>query len=228
MGQQPVSPTITAARPTHGRRGVAVVVFAAALAAAFALDAPVANWVHHTTLQPRLDAAPVVAKLLRLSGDFRFTIATSILLLLAGWIRQNDSPFWKSAAIVFLSGVFSGVNAFLKWCFGRIRPFHGVAAFAWHPFQGGLHGLFMSEQSRSFPSGDASLAFAMAVSLGWAVPRLRALWWAMAIIVGLERMAALAHYPSDIVGGAIVGVAAAIVARWVVEFLTKRQPADAK
>jgi membrane-associated phospholipid phosphatase len=207
---------------------MAITAFGAALAAAFALDVPVANWVHHTTLQPRLDAAPVLAKLLRLSGDFRFTIAASLLLLLIAWIRQNDSPFWKSAAIVFLSGVFSGVNAFLKWCFGRIRPFHGVAAFAWHPFRGGIHGLFMSEQSRSFPSGDASLAFAMAVSLSWAVPALRPLWWAMAIVVGLERMAALAHYPSDIVGGAIVGVAAAIVARWVVESVLTTRTADAK
>lgn len=213
------------ARDTHHRRGLAITAFAVALAAAFALDIPVTNWVHQTTLQARLEAAPVLAKTLRLSGDFRFTIAITLLLLPSRWGRPGAG---KSTAIVFLSGVFSGVNAFLKWCFGRIRPFHGVAAFHWYPLGGGIHGLIMSEQSRSFPSGDASLAFAMALSLSWAVPPLRWLWWTMAIIVGLERMAALAHYPSDIVGGAIVGICSALLARWIVNRLVTRRTTDAQ
>lgn len=211
------------ARSAYRRWTLITLLLSAALAAAFALDVPVADRIHQTTLQPRLEAHPVLAKMLRLSGDFRFTIGITLLLLLAHWGRAGA---WKNPLIVFLAGVFSGVNAFLKWCFGRIRPFHGVAAFHWHPFTDGLHGLVMSEQSRSFPSGDASLAFAMALSLSWAVPPLRWLWWTMAIVVGLERMAALAHYPSDIISGAVVGICSALLARWVVNRLTPKATRD--
>lgn len=45
------------------------------------------------------------------------------------------------------------------------------------------------------------------------VPRLFPLWLALAVIVGLERLAEGAHYPSDVVGGAAVGVSAAWLAR---------------
>jgi len=110
----------------------------------------------------------------------------------------------------------SGLNAPLKILIGRIRPYHGVPPFELHPFK---FGLMSAEASFSFPSGDASLAFAMAMSLSLTIPRLRPLWWMLAVIVGLERIAENAHYPSDVVAGAALGVGVALLARKAVPLL---------
>ena len=75
------------------------------------------------------------------------------------------------------------------------------------------------EASYSFPSGDVSLAVAMSASLTMVVPRLWPLWWTLAIIVALERIAENAHYPSDIVAGAALGIAVAMLAKKIVQFL---------
>jgi membrane-associated phospholipid phosphatase len=89
-----------------------------------------------------------------------------------------------------------------------------VPPFELHPFK--IH-LMNAEASYSFPSGDASLAFAMAMSLSITVPRFRWLWWTLAIIVGLERIAENAHYPSDVVAGAALGIAVALLARALID-----------
>lgn len=66
----------------------------------------------------------------------------------------------------------------------------------------------------AFPSGHASAAFFAATLLtawdGWAFAPL---WFAVAAIVGTSRAYVRIHHPSDVVGGAAVGVVLALVAR---------------
>jgi hypothetical protein len=130
-----------------------------------------------------------------------------------------NSNFWTAPAIVLLAGIFSGINSLLKWMIGRIRPYHGVPAFELHPFS---RRLLDAEAGFSFPSGDASLAFAMAMSLTLVLPRFWPIWWTLAIIVGLERIAENAHYPSDVAAGAALGIGVALIANWFVRTLCQR------
>ena len=58
------------------------------------------------------------------------------------------------------------------------------------------------------------------MSLSLTMPRLWPLWWTLAVIVAVERVAENAHYPSDVVAGAALGVAVALIARRVVAILT--------
>ena len=60
------------------------------------------------------------------------------------------------------------------------------------------------------------------MSLGIVLPRLRPLWWTLAVIVGLERIAENAHYPSDVVAGAALGVGVALLANKMVSMLSKK------
>jgi membrane-associated phospholipid phosphatase len=208
--------------PQRRRLAISIVIAAFALAFVLALflDVPLSTWAHESGLAGWLKDHSYVAYVIRLPGIFYFTLAMCAALLTAAWragIRRGPR-LWEKPAIVFLAGILSALNVPLKWCVGRIRPFHGYPPFELHPFR---FGLMNAEAGFSFPSGDASLAFAMAVSLGMVLPRLRPLWWTLAVIVALERIAANAHYPSDVVAGAALGTAVAVAAKKIVRVLTK-------
>ncbi len=85
----------------------------------------------------------------------------------------------------------------------------------------------------SFPSGDVAVVFATAASLalfvGW--PWIL-LFFTLAGFVSILRVAVLAHYPSDVCGGAIIGIftswlALQIILRWLPEFKFRRGHAAA-
>lgn len=64
----------------------------------------------------------------------------------------------------------------------------------------------------SFPSGHAATATALALALGLRVPALRIPAAAGALVVLFSRVYLGAHFPSDVLAGATLGVVAAVVA----------------
>src|SRR5690606_12064169 len=61
-------------------------------------------------------------------------------------------------------------------------------------------------KTSSFPSGHASsAAFAAVVLSGWDGRRLGAVWFQIALIVGISRAYVRIHHGSDVVAGAAVG-----------------------
>jgi len=95
----------------------------------------------------------------------------------------------------------------LKWIAGRGRPFVGghANAFNFVPFAG-------TEAHASFPSAHSITAFALAFAIAAVWPRLRGLMIAYALLIALTRLVLLAHHPSDVVAGAMIGL---IGAMWV-------------
>jgi undecaprenyl-diphosphatase len=65
----------------------------------------------------------------------------------------------------------------------------------------------LSETSFSFPSGHASFFFALATVAYLYNKRLGVWFYIAGLAIGLARVAAGAHYPTDILGGAALGVA---------------------
>lgn len=63
----------------------------------------------------------------------------------------------------------------------------------------------------SFPSGHATTAFALATLLSLWHPRWAAAWFALAALVGWSRIVLGSHFPSDVLGGAVLGSAVVIV-----------------
>lgn len=62
-----------------------------------------------------------------------------------------------------------------------------------------------------FPSGHAAAACSLAYLLTERMPRLVPLWYGLAALISWSRVEAGAHYPYQIVGGAILGLTVALV-----------------
>ncbi|WP_158667662.1 phosphatase PAP2 family protein [Bradyrhizobium guangdongense] len=111
---------------------------------------------------------------------------------------------------IFLSVAVSAfVGEILKYLIGRGRPFVGGKAnpFNFVPFEGtGAHA--------SLPSGHAVAAFALAFAVSALWPRLRVFMFTYAIVILLTRLVLLAHHPSDVVAGALVGMVGAMAVRY--------------
>lgn len=135
-------------------------------------------------------------------------------------------PVWFLLLWLYLSGrVRPVLNALLalvlllptvqplKIGVGRPRPLQGNTASSQTPDSG------IELRGRSFPSGDTASAFAVATALAsfleW--PWLTALF-AASTCVGFLRVAMLAHYPSDVCGGAGIG----ILCGWLALRVTRR------
>ena len=93
----------------------------------------------------------------------------------------------------------------IKWIVGRGRPFVGgkANAFNFVHFAG-------TEAYASFPSAHAITAFALAFAVGAVWPRARVPMIIYAVLIAGSRLVLLAHHPSDVVAGALIGVVGAM------------------
>lgn len=105
-------------------------------------------------------------------------------------------------AVIALSGI---VDQILKHLIGRARPrlLRVDGPFHFEPFS-------TADVLASFPSGHTTSAFAAAVALGLMRPAWRAWLIGAALMIGASRVLVGAHYPSDVVGGAMLGSAVSL------------------
>jgi membrane-associated phospholipid phosphatase len=96
----------------------------------------------------------------------------------------------------------------IKRMIGRARPLVGgsLDPFLYSPF------VWRAEYA-GMPSGHATTAFAALVAFGTLWPRARTLWLIYALLIAVSRVVVTAHYPTDVLAGALVGIAGAVVVR---------------
>ena len=123
-------------------------------------------------------------------------------LVLAAWTVRLAFVFTAIA----LPGLFVTI---VKRLIGRARPMVVVNdAYAYLPFG-------WKVDYASLPSGHATTAFAALVAIGAIFPQARALMWIYAVLIALSRVVVTAHYPSDVLAGALFGAAGAwLVQQW--------------
>ena len=129
------------------------------------------------------------------------------LTALLGGRRGRRAAFDGVVSIAITSAV---VNAGLKPVLPRERPdreLHQVIVARHVPLP----------SSTSFPSGHSAAAFAGAWLLCRHYPRLAPLWYFIAALVGFSRVYLGAHYPGDVLSGAVVGTTIAELTRWSID-----------
>jgi len=101
------------------------------------------------------------------------------------------------------------VGEVIKWAVGRGRPFVGGDAnvFNFSHFAG-------TQAYSSFPSGHSITAAALAFAVSAVWPKARPAMIVYAVVILATRLVLLAHHPSDVVAGALVGVVGAMFVRY--------------
>jgi membrane-associated phospholipid phosphatase len=97
---------------------------------------------------------------------------------------------------------------FLFMAIGGARPLVGgvLDPYLFAPF------IWRSDYA-SLPSGHATTAFSVLVAFGTLWPRARTVLWIYALAIAMSRIAVTAHYPSDVLAGALVGTLGALLVR---------------
>jgi undecaprenyl-diphosphatase len=199
--------------PVSAFVAVALLV-AAIIASMFFLDVAASAWARH--LPHWINAAFESITNFGLSGWFLYPLGFLILVLAA-----LDSPalprFARGVLAVLvarLGFLFLAIGApglfgtIIKRMIGRARPFVGGHddPFLYQPF-------IWRPAYASLPSGHATTAVAAAVAISAIWPRGRAVMWLYALIIMFSRVVVIAHHPSDVLAGALVGAVGALMLR---------------
>lgn len=136
-------------------------------------------------------------------ADFPVVAAATIVLVVIFLVRGRD----RLLLFPPIAGLSAwAVTMLLKLVFARYRP--------QLLFDEGLYGFGFWKAGHwfnSFPSGHAAAAFGFLVALALARPRWRLPCIAGAALIGVGRVISNAHYLSDVLAGALLGTAAAVL-----------------
>jgi undecaprenyl-diphosphatase len=131
-----------------------------------------------------------------------FLVLLGALFFARGKWRSRNGRHGVVAA-GFSAFLALGVAHVITDLWARPRPY--VA----HP--GDAHLFISPSPDPSFPSDHATAAFAIAVAILLRHRKAGLLALAMAVAVSVARVAVGTHYPSDVIGGAVVGALSALV-----------------
>lgn len=140
----------------------------------------------------------------------------SLIVFLRDFLVKTKNSY---AFFIFCSVLSASVlTKVIKIVLGRFRPifFEALDMTGFRPFS--LEWAF-----NSMPSGHATASFAGLVMLGMLAPRIKWFTWTAAIIIGVSRVAYGAHWPTDVLFGAFIGM---VMADFIKALLKSRAAAQ--
>lgn len=130
-----------------------------------------------------------------LSSEVIIFLAITALFLWKDHKRRWIFPLWLTFAVSTLIGFI------LKVAIQRPRPFQlGIVSLL-----PSLEKASYSTWSFSFPSNHAMLAFCAIPILAEQYPKLKKVWFAIAVLIAFSRVYFGLHFFSDIIAGALIG-----------------------
>lgn len=176
------------------------VIAAVSLAGAFIFDAPVRDWL--STHQS--NAIRAFMEGVSRYGDWPAHAVGGILLMGVAWHHRNRK--WTQIFLsMLIACALAGVAArVVKIGVGRARPSVQTEA--------GWTGPSLSSKYHAFPSGHMAASTAFFAVLFFANRRIGLACLPIPILIGFSRMYVAAHYLSDVVCAAILGVLCALLA----------------
>ena len=203
------------------RRGLAVrfvlsgLVGLFAILLAFTVDQPIAR------AMAAMD--PLVLRVARFATWFGqggvVLYPTGILIIMGlafslvapGLAGRLEGPIRRVASIFIIVAAAGLVDDVVKILFGRARPYLWLAGD-----DSGFEFFRYSAKFASFPSGHTTTSFAAALVFGILLPRYKPWFLLAALLIGVSRIVLDVHYLSDVIAGALLGIAVAILlGKWL-------------
>lgn len=111
------------------------------------------------------------------------------------FFREEERDHWFFLPTVLATVLSYDISEILlKWIVARPRPTAEIGAI-----------ILTTPGNYSFPSTHTTLAFAMAYILSREEPKLRWVFYTLAILISFSRIYLGVHFPVDVVTGAILG-----------------------
>jgi undecaprenyl-diphosphatase len=123
----------------------------------------------------------------------------------SAWSRKEKIKIFLITALSMIISRF-GIVELIRYLYHRPRPFVAYSV-----------NQLVSNGSYSFPSGHAALFFAMAMAIYFYNKKWGYWFFIAAILMGAARVIAGVHYPTDILGGAAIGILSAYAVFYLVK-----------
>jgi undecaprenyl-diphosphatase len=147
------------------------------------------------------DRVEDLLRFIALQGQVFFVALLAVVFLMRGkWASASARHGVVAAGFSALLAL--GLAQVISHLWERPRPYVGHA---------GTHLFIPASHDPSFPSDHATAAFAIAVALLLRNRRAGLVAMVMAVLLSVSRVAVGTHYPGDVVAGAALGTAAALV-----------------
>lgn len=171
------------------------------------LEFAVLDWIQaHLRCAP-LDAVLPLASGLCSHGEVWILLA--LVLLLVRRTRRQGAAVACGLVLDLIA-----CNLLLKPLFGRIRPFAVNPAVTL---------LVKAPLDASFPSGHTAASFAAVFALRASGSPLWRPALALALVIAFSRLYLYVHWPSDVLGGAVLGAAVGWIGARTVEMIEERR-----
>lgn len=165
-----------------------------------AMEADILLWIQNNIRNDVL--TPIFKFVTTLGNAGMIWIVLSVGLLIPKKTR-------RVGVLALVSLLFSALidNVILKNVVARTRPYDLIE---------GLTSLVGAQKDYSFPSGHTGSAFAAAVVMFRGLPKKFGIpILVFACLMGLSRLYVGVHYPSDVLGGVLIGTGVALLTYWL-------------